>query len=71
MSTAGATILAGGLVVTLTYLVWSIFRGKPAPRNPWDSRSYEWLAESPPPHDNFGAPLEIKRGPYDYHLPER
>jgi cytochrome c oxidase subunit 1 len=71
MSTAGATILAGGLVLNLTYLVWSIFRGKPAPRNPWDSRSYEWLAESPPPHDNFGEPLEIKRGPYDYHLPER
>ncbi|HTL32023.1 MAG TPA: cbb3-type cytochrome c oxidase subunit I [Kofleriaceae bacterium] len=70
MSTAGASILAGGLLLNLVYLVWSIFRGPPAERNPWGSRSYEWLAPTPPPVHNFDEPLEIKRGPYDYHLPE-
>ncbi|HWU88870.1 MAG TPA: cbb3-type cytochrome c oxidase subunit I, partial [Kofleriaceae bacterium] len=53
MSTAGATILAMGLVLTAGYLIWSIFRGPPAPRNPWDSRGYEWLAPTPPPVHNF------------------
>jgi cytochrome c oxidase subunit 1 len=70
MSTAGATILAAGLLVTLGYLVWSIFYGPPAPRNPWGSRGYEWLAPTPPPVHNFEAPLEIERGPYDYDVPE-
>ncbi len=70
MSTAGATILAGGLLFSASYLIWSIFRGPPAPRNPWESRSYEWLAPTPPPVHNFEEPLAITRGPYDYHLPE-
>jgi len=70
MSTAGATILAGGLVITLGYLIYALFRGAPAPRNPWDSRSYEWLAPTPPPTHKFEAPLQITRGPYEYHVPE-
>jgi len=70
MSTAGASILAGGLAITLCYLIYSVFRGKPAERNPWDSRSFEWLAPTPPPTHNFEAPLAISRGPYDYHLPD-
>ncbi len=71
MSTAGATILAGGLALTAGYLVYAIFRGPRAPRNPWDSRGYEWLAPTPPPVHNFDEPLVIERGPYDYHLPEQ
>ncbi|MBX3159153.1 MAG: cbb3-type cytochrome c oxidase subunit I [Deltaproteobacteria bacterium] len=71
MSTAGATILALGLVVTLVYLVHSIFRGEKAGDNPWDSRGYEWLAPTPPPTHNFHTPLVIARGPYDFHCPER
>jgi cytochrome c oxidase subunit 1 len=70
MSTAGATILAGGLALNLGYLIWALFRGEKAERNPWDSRSYEWLAPTPPPVHNFEAPLVLTRGPYDYHLPE-
>jgi cytochrome c oxidase subunit I len=69
-STAGATILAGSLAVTLGYLIWALFKGPKAERNPWDSRSYEWLAPSPPPVHNFEAPLQITRGPYDYDRPE-
>jgi len=48
-----------------------VFRGPPAERNPWGSRSYEWLAPTPPPLHNFDEPLEIERGPYDFHAPER
>jgi cytochrome c oxidase subunit I len=71
MSTAGASILAIGMIVTLGYLIHALVRGERATRNPWQSRGYEWLAPSPPPVHNFEAPLEIKRGPYDYHLPDR
>lgn len=70
VSTAGATILALGLAVTLGYLIWALFKGPRAERNPWDSRSYEWLAPTPPPVHNFEAPLKVDRGPYDYHRPE-
>jgi cytochrome c oxidase subunit I len=71
MSTAGATILAAGFVISLAYLLYAIFYGPRAPRNPWDSRGYEWLAPTPPPVHNFDEPLVIERGPYDFHLPER
>jgi cytochrome c oxidase subunit I len=69
-STAGATILALGLLATLGCLIWTLVKGPPAPPNPWGSRGYEWLAPTPPPTHNFDAPLAITRGPYDYDVPE-
>ena len=70
LSTAGASILAMGLALNFAYLLWAVFRGPRAERNPWGSRSYEWLAPTPLPPHNFEEPLVIRRGPYDYHLPE-
>jgi cytochrome c oxidase subunit 1 len=70
LSTAGASILAMGLALNFGYLLWALVRGPKAERNPWGSRSYEWLAPTPPPPHNFEAPLVIRRSPYDYHLPE-
>lgn len=69
MSTAGATILALGLLLTLAYLIVAAFRGPRAGRNPWDSRSYEWWTQSPPTTHNFDRAPIVRRGPYDYHLP--
>lgn len=70
LSTGGASILAIGLLITAVYLGVALFRGPRAPRNPWDSRSYEWLSASPPPKHNFVEQPSFERGPYDYHLPE-
>ncbi|ACY15234.1 cytochrome c oxidase subunit I [Haliangium ochraceum] len=70
LSTAGASILGLGLVLTLGYLLLALRGGRPAPRNPWGSRSYEWLAPTPPPVHNFAEPPRFERGPYDYHRPE-
>jgi cytochrome c oxidase subunit I len=71
LSTAGATLLALGLLFTLGYLIIGLIWGEKAERNPWQSRSYEWLADSPPSKHNFDEPMIVKRGPYDYHLPEK
>jgi cytochrome c oxidase subunit I len=71
LSTGGATILTLGLLMTLGYLLVALKWGERADRNPWGSRSFEWLTGSPPTKHNFDKPVVIRRGPYDYHLPER
>jgi cytochrome c oxidase subunit 1 len=70
LSTAGASILAAGLVSTAAYLAVALARGPRSPQNPWSSRSYEWLSASPPPQHNFLEQPDFERGPYDYHLPD-
>jgi cytochrome c oxidase subunit 1 len=70
LSTAGASVLALGMLLTLGYLLVALFRGEKSSRNPWDARSFEWLAESPPPVHNFAKQPSMERGPYDFHLPE-
>ena len=49
----------------LRHLIHSLFRGKPAPMNPWGGNSLEWHTASPPPHDNF-ATTPVAEDPYDY-----
>ena len=71
LSTGGASILAGGMILSLGYLLVALFRGDRTERNPWGARSYEWLSPSPPPKHNFVQQPEMQRGPYDYHLPEQ
>jgi cytochrome c oxidase subunit 1 len=53
LSTAGAGLLALGLLVTLGYLLYGCWRGPRATQNPWNSRGFEWRSPSPPPADNF------------------
>jgi cytochrome c oxidase subunit 1 len=65
-STLGAYLLGGVMVFTLLYLIVSTFKGKPAPANPWASRSFEWRVPSPPPDENFERPLDVSLGCYEY-----
>jgi cytochrome c oxidase subunit 1 len=69
ISTVGAMALALGLSIVGAYLVWALFRGAAAPDNPWGSRSYEWLTESPPPKHNFREAPRFPLDPYDYSSP--
>ncbi len=69
LSTGGASILAGGMVLTLAYLAVAVFAGARAEGNVWRSRSYEWLSPSPPPPHNWPSRPAFENGPYDYHLP--
>jgi cytochrome c oxidase subunit 1 len=71
LSTVGSWILAVGLFMILGYLVWSLFKGKKAPANPWGALTLEWThASSPPDPHNFKRTPIVTRGPYDYHLAE-
>ncbi len=68
MSSAGASILGVGYVIPLIYLPWSLWRGKPAGRNPWGATGLEWQTPSPPPTDNFDSTPVVVRPPYQYHF---
>ena len=52
-STAGASILAIGLIIPLIYFTYSIFFGEKASANPWLLPGLEWRTASPPPTENF------------------
>jgi cytochrome c oxidase subunit 1 len=48
----------------------SMFAGRQAPMNPWNSTTLEWSAPSPPPHLNWGPTVPtVYRGPYEYSVP--
>jgi cytochrome c oxidase subunit 1 len=63
-----AALFTGAVqLVFLANVIWSRFRGAPAPANPWQATSLEWSTSSPPPFDNFGGrhPVVVN-GPNDY-----
>ncbi|HTI48224.1 MAG TPA: cytochrome c oxidase subunit I [Casimicrobiaceae bacterium] len=66
LSSAGAVILALGYLLPLIYLGWSLFRGRPAPANPWNATGLEWRTSSPPPENNFDVRPEMTEPPYAY-----
>lgn len=60
-----AAILTGLAQFIFIYnLIYSRFKGAPAPQNPWEATSLEWSIPSPPPWNNFGG-----KHPVVYHDP--
>jgi cytochrome c oxidase subunit 1 len=68
LSTGGAYLLAGALLLTFTNLALALKWGEKAPANPWGSRSFEWLTPSPPPKHNFRGAPNLDYSPYDYTM---
>ncbi|MFT5141714.1 MAG: cytochrome c oxidase subunit 1 [Rhodothermales bacterium] len=69
LSTLGSYVLAVGLFMILGYMMWSLWKGKKAPQNPWGALTLEWThAATPPDPHNFHHTPVVTRGPYDYHL---
>ena len=66
MSSAGASILGLGYLFPLTYLLWSLYYGKPASANPWRATGLEWQTASPPPTENFAVTPVVVDEAYDY-----
>ena len=65
-SSLGATILAAGYVLPMTYLLWSLKWGRKASPNPWNAAGLEWRVPSPPPRDNFDEIPTVTWEAYDY-----
>ena len=65
MSSLGSYLLGAGMTLILVYLLHSLWRGRPAPANPWGGATLEWQCSSPPPHDNFATP-PVVGDPYDF-----
>jgi cytochrome c oxidase subunit 1 len=68
LATGGAWLLGTSVLLALGNLVVALRNGPRSGPNPWDSRSFEWLTESPPPKHNFPRAPVVARGPYDYEL---
>jgi len=67
IATVGSFILAAGLIVFFGNLLVALFRGKPAPENPWGGITLEWRARTPPPLENFERIPEVHGGPYRFN----
>ena len=66
ISTAGASILGVGYLLPLVYFIWSFRYGRVASSNPWRATGLEWVADSPPPRDNFAITPVVTQKAYDY-----
>jgi cytochrome c oxidase subunit I len=65
-----AFVLGASMLVFLTNVVYSlVIVRKPAPANPWQSRSLEWQTPTPVPLHNFDRQPVIDSDPYDYGVP--
>jgi cytochrome c oxidase subunit 1 len=64
-----AFVMGFAQFIFVANMVYSLFWGPKAERNPWKSNSLEWTAPSPPPHGNYEIPPVVVRGPYEYSVP--
>ena len=61
--------LSGQLIFGFNFF-YSIFKGRKAPLNPWNSTTLEWTTPRIPGHGNWpGAIPEVHRWPYDLSKP--
>ena len=55
VATIGAFILAIGILLFLINIVHTHRKAPPAPLDPWDARTLEWMTTNPPSEHNFDA----------------
>jgi len=65
-STAGATLLAFGLLIIVVYLIIALVWGERCESNPWGSHGFEWMTQTPPTTGNYDVIPTITTGPHDY-----
>jgi cytochrome c oxidase subunit 1 len=69
-SSCGASILIGGYIMTVAYLLWSLKYGQRASANPWGAKGLEWTTPSPPPTENFHKMPVVREEAYAYNIDE-
>jgi cytochrome c oxidase subunit 1 len=68
--TTFAWIMGFTQFLLIVNVVWSLWKGPRADKNPWQANTLEWTTTSPPPHGNFSTPPVVYRGPYEYSVPQ-
>jgi heme/copper-type cytochrome/quinol oxidase subunit 1 len=74
ISTIGAFILAGSVLLFLINVIVSLRAGEAAGDNPWGAWTLEWATTSPPPPENFPLgvpPVRGRRPLWDLAHPDR
>jgi len=66
MSSAGASVLALGLIIPGFYLLKSLANGPKASANPWGAHGLEWETASPPITTNFEQTPIVMDEVYDF-----
>ena len=67
---AAAIITFGAQFIFVFNFFYSMWRGRKAPANPWNSNTLEWTTPRVPGHGNWpGAIPTVYRWPYDYSKP--
>ncbi len=65
-SSCMSLVVAASVVVFAYNIYRSLKDGEAAGDNPWEAKTLEWKAPSPPPHGNFKTPPVVTEHPYDY-----
>lgn len=69
VSTAAFVTFAAQFIFLYNF-VFSMFRGRKAPANPWNSNTLEWTTPRIPKHGNWPGEIpSVYRWPYDYSKP--
>ncbi len=66
ISTVGSWVLAVGVIIMFWNFAYNLFRGEPAPANPWRALTLEWQTTSPPQTENFVEIPAVTDWPYNY-----
>jgi cytochrome c oxidase subunit 1 len=66
--TIAGFVIGFSVLIALVNLIYNASRGPVAARNPWRSRSPEFMLPSPIPVHNYDTPLVVIGEPYDYGL---
>src|SRR5256712_843257 len=68
--TVSAYLLFATQLIFFVNFLWSLFKGKKAPQNPWEGNRLEWALPAPAPHGNWETVPTVYRGPYEFSSPE-
>jgi cytochrome c oxidase subunit 1 len=72
MITVSAFCLGFSQIIFVFNFFWSMYKGKKAEANPWQSNTLEWTVPSPAPEHNYTPVPTVHHGPYEYGVsPEK
>jgi cytochrome c oxidase subunit 1 len=65
-ASVSSVIVALSVLLFIYNIIRSLKQGELAGDNPWEAKTLEWKAPSPPPHGNFKSPPTVTEHPYNY-----